>query len=71
MGHRWGGGMTTTTVSEIPTGLLAVDIGDAKTHKLLWLSDARDTMSDNPDKNTKKSNKALEKMFKKYPPPAK
>lgn len=51
--------------------MLAVDIGDAKSHKLLWLGDARDTMSDNPEKNTKKINKALEKMFKKYPPPSK
>ena len=70
-GYRWGGGMSTTTVSQIPTGMLAVNIGDAKTHKLLWLGDARDTLSDNPEKNTKKINKALEKMFKKYPPPSK
>ena len=51
-------------------GMLAVNIGDAKTHKLLWLGDARDTLSDNPEKNTKKINKALGKMFKKYPPPS-
>ena len=70
-GPRWGGGMSTTTVSQIPQGMLAVNIGNAKTHKLLWLGSATDTLSDNPDKNTKKLNKALEKMFKKYPPPAK
>ena len=70
-GYRWGGGMSTTTVSQIPTGMLAVNIGDAKTHKLLWLGDARDTLSEKPEKNEKKINKALEKMFKKYPPPAK
>jgi len=54
-----------------PTGMLAVKIGDAKPPKLLWLGDARDTLSDNPEKNTQKINKALEKMFKKYPPPSK
>jgi hypothetical protein len=52
-----------------PTGMLAVNIGDAKTHKLLWLGSETDTLSDNPDQNTKKLNKALEKIFKKYPPP--
>jgi len=51
--------------------MLAVKIGDAKPPKLLWLGDARDTLSDNPEKNTQKINKALEKMFKKYPPPSK
>ena len=70
-GYRWGGGMSTTTVSQIPKGVLAVNIGDAKTHKLLWLGEARDTLSDKPEKNEKKITNALEKMFKKYPPPAK
>jgi len=70
-GWRWGGGMQTTTVDKIPTGQLSVDIGDAKTKKLLWLGSASDTLSDNPDKNQKKLNSAIEKMFKKFPPPAK
>jgi hypothetical protein len=69
-GWRWGGGMATTSVDKIPIGQLAVDIGDAKTSKLLWLGSASDTLSDNPDKNQKKLNSALEKMFKKFPPPS-
>src|SRR5271155_3200914 len=68
-GWRWGGGMQTTTVDKIPTGQLSVDIGDAKTKKLLWLGTASDTLSDNPDKNQKKLNSTLQKMFKKFPPP--
>jgi uncharacterized protein DUF4136 len=68
-GYRWGGGMSTTTVDKIPTGHLSVDIGDAKTKKLLWLGSASDTLSDNPEKNTKTIDKALDKMFKKFPPP--
>jgi len=73
MGTGWGwywGGSTTTTVSEIPIGQLSVDIGDPKTKKLLWLGSASDTMSDKPEKNEKKIQKALDKMFKKFPPPA-
>jgi Domain of unknown function (DUF4136) len=72
-GYRWGGGMgrSTTTVEKIPVGQLTVDIGDAKTKKLLWLGNARDTLSDKPEKNEKKINSALDKMFKKFPPPVK
>jgi hypothetical protein len=72
-GYRWGGGMgtSTTTVEKIPIGQLTVDIGDAKTKKLLWMGNASDTLSDKPEKNEKKINSALEKMFKKFPPPAK
>jgi Domain of unknown function (DUF4136) len=72
-GYRWGGGMgtSTTTVDKIPVGQLTVDIGDAKTKKLLWMGNASDTLSDKPEKNEKKINNALEKMFKKFPPPVK
>lgn len=67
-GYRWGGGMATTTVDKIPVGHLSVDIGDAKSKKLLWLGAASDTLSDKPEKNTQKIDKALDKMFKKFPP---
>jgi hypothetical protein len=70
-GWRWGGGMSTTTVDKIPTGQLAVDIGDAKTKKLLWLGSASDTLSDKPEKNTETINKVVKKMFEKFPPPVK
>jgi hypothetical protein len=33
------------------------------------LGNASDTSSDNPEKNTKKINSAVEKMFNKFPPP--
>jgi Domain of unknown function (DUF4136) len=68
-GWGWGGGGTTTTsVEQIPVGQLSVDIGDAKTKKLLWLGSASSTLSDKPEKNTEKINKAVEKMFKNFPP---
>lgn len=65
---RYGGGMATTTVNNIPTGQLVVLLGDNKTHKVVWRGTASDTLSDNPDKNTKKVQKATAKMFAKYPP---
>jgi Domain of unknown function (DUF4136) len=70
-GRRYGGGMSSTSVDEIPVGELTVDIGDARTKKLLWVGDASDTLSDKSDKNEKNMNKALDKMFKKFPPPVK
>jgi hypothetical protein len=70
-GVRWGGGMSTTTVDKIPKGQLVVDIGDAKTKKVLWMGHASETLSDNPEKNTDKINKVTKEMFKKFPPPVK
>jgi hypothetical protein len=64
----WGTGMSTTTVNKIPTGELIVDIGNAKTKTMIWIGTATDTLSDNPDKNQKKVEKAVDKMFKKFPP---
>jgi hypothetical protein len=68
-GWRWGGGMATTTVDRIRVGQLIVDIGDPKTKKLLWMASSSETLADNPDKNQKKLNQALQKMFKNFPPP--
>ena len=72
-GYGWGryGGMgtTTTTVQNIPTGELIVDIGDIQAKKFVWRGTASDTLSDNPQKNQKKFGKALAKMFQKFPPP--
>jgi hypothetical protein len=67
-GWRWGGGMATTTVDKIPVGQLVIDVGDAKTKKLLWMANSSDTLADKPDKNQKKLDKALNKIFKDFPP---
>jgi hypothetical protein len=53
---------------EIHPWTLVVDIWDARTKQLLWRATATDTVSENPEKNEKKLKKAMEKMFKKYPP---
>ena len=66
--YRWGGGMGTTTVNTYVTGTLAVDLYSAQTKKLAWRGVGSDTMSDKAEKNAEKVNKAVEKMFKAYPP---
>jgi hypothetical protein len=66
--YRWGGGMGTTSVNTYVKGTLAVDLYDAKTKKLAWRGVGTDTMSDKPEKNAEKVNKAVDKMFKTYPP---
>ena len=75
-GYRgWGGmggmGTATTTVSEYLVGTLVVDIFDAKSKALLFRGTASDEISDKPEKNVKKVEKASNKMFKKFPPGSK
>ncbi len=67
-GPWWGGGgYATTTVHTYVKGTLLVDLYDAKTKKLVWRGTAVGTASDKPSKNTEKLNKALNKIFAKYP----
>jgi hypothetical protein len=75
-GYRgWGGmggmGSATTTVSEYLVGTLVVDIFDAKSKALLFRGTASDEISDKPEKNIKKVEKASNKMFKDFPPGSK
>ena len=71
----WGGmggmGTATTTVSEYLVGTLVVDIFDAKSKALLFRGTASDEISDKPEKNIKKVEKASNKMFKDFPPGSK
>jgi len=64
---RWGGGPATTTVYNIPVGTLAIDVYDARTHQLIFRGTAVDDLSKNPDKNAKKGEKAVDKIFDKMP----
>lgn len=66
----WGGGTATTTESEYRVGTLVVDIFDAKDKKLVYRAVGQDEISEKPEKNEKKLQKGVEKMFKKFPPQA-
>jgi hypothetical protein len=70
-GWRWrgfGDGMATTTVENTPVGSLTVDVFDAKSKHLIWRASSTETLSSKPEKNEKKLEKAVEDMFKKFPP---
>jgi Domain of unknown function (DUF4136) len=65
-GFGWGLGGT-ASVENYTVGTLVVDLYDAKTRQMVWRGVATDSVSDKPQKNTERINKALEKMFAKYP----
>jgi len=67
-GWGWGMGTATTTVDTYEAGTLIVDLFDAKTRKVVWRGAATTTVPDSPEKATKKLDKTVQKMFKKYPP---
>jgi hypothetical protein len=64
-------GTATTTTSEYTVGTLVVDIFDAKSKQLVFRGAAQDELSDKPEKNVKKLDKAANKMFKDFPPGSK
>ena len=69
-GWRYHGGMTTSTVEEIPVGTLIVDLVDAKQKELVWRGTASDTLNPEatPEEREKKLAEAVAKMFATYPP---
>src|SRR5580704_6365367 len=66
--HGWVGGMATTTVEKVPVGTLIIDIYDTASQHLVWRGLAYDQLSGKPDKDTKKLEKAVDKLFDKFPP---
>jgi hypothetical protein len=69
-GWRWGlgWGEAITTPETYTIGTLVVDLFDTHTQQLIWRGVATDTLSDKPEKDTEKMNKAVQKMFKDFPP---
>lgn len=74
----WGGGMggmetTTTTSSTIKTGTINLDIYDVAAKNQIWRGEASKTLGSgkDPQKVQKNLDKAMAKMLKNYPPPAK
>ncbi|MGA9528980.1 MAG: DUF4136 domain-containing protein [Terriglobales bacterium] len=68
-GWRWGGfGETTTEVQNYQVGSLVLDFYDAHQKQLIWRGVSTDTLSDKPDKNEKKLDKAVDKMLDHFPP---
>ena len=71
-GWRWRGfggfGESTTNEVDYKQGTLVIDMYDAKTKQLIWRGRAQDMLSDKPEKNEKKLDKGVAKMFKNFPP---
>jgi Domain of unknown function (DUF4136) len=68
-GWRWGGfGETTTEAINYPVGSLVLDLYDAHNKNLIWRGVSSDSLSDKPEKNEKKLDKAVDKMFDHFPP---
>ena len=73
----WGGGMgtstTTTTQETINIGTLDLDMYDAAQKKQVWRGEVSKTIKPqkNPEKLQKNIDKAMTKLLKNYPPPAK
>lgn len=64
----FGGGPAVTRVEQIPMGTLVVDVYDTRTKHLIFRGIATQQVSSHADKNTRRLNIAVEKMFKKFPP---
>ncbi len=68
-GWHWGGfGETTTQVENYTVGSLVLDFYDTHNKQLIWRGVAQESLSDKPEKNEKKLEKAVNKMFEHFPP---
>ncbi len=66
-GGGWGG-PSVTRVEQIPVGTLVVDLYDTRTKRLVFRGVAGTEVSHRADKNTRRLNIAVEKMFRHFPP---
>ena len=66
-GPWWGGLGGGAYVETSTEGTLILDFYDAKTKQMVWRGVATATASEKPAKNTEKMNKALDKMFERFP----
>jgi hypothetical protein len=70
-GFGWGWGMgPIATVETYTEGTMVADLFDAKTKKIVWRGVATKEVSSKPEKVSEQTQKAIEKLFKHYPPNA-
>lgn len=71
-GWHWSGFTSaTTTVEHYREGTLVVDMFDSQNKKLIWRGSATDLLSEKPEKNEKKLESAVHKLFDHFPPRSK
>ena len=68
-GSDWGWGPTWSTTEErtYEVGTLTVDLFDAESHKPIWQGVGVDKVSSKPEKQTRDTDKQIEKMFRYFP----
>jgi hypothetical protein len=68
-GWGWGlGGTATTTVDTYIEGTLVADLFDAQSKKVVWRGVATREVSSKPEKASEQAEKAIQKLFKNFPP---
>jgi hypothetical protein len=55
-------------MNRVPVGVLVVDVIDARSGKLAWRGLVEDALASDPQKADKKTEKAVAKLLKKFPP---
>ena len=67
--NAWGGSLPPTAVPQVAHGSITVDLIDARQKHLVWRATAKGKMDyEKRSKLLDQANKAVEQMFKKYPP---
>lgn len=71
-GWRWrfgtGFGTAITTDHPYEVGTIVIDMFDSRTKQLVWRGTATEALSEKPEKDSKKIEKAVDKLFKNFPP---
>lgn len=67
-GWRWGGGVTTATVTNVPVGTLIVDLVDTGQREMVWRGRASDVFPSDREERIEELQTAVNKIFEKYPP---
>jgi hypothetical protein len=69
-GWRWGGGVATTTVSEIPVGTIVIDVVDGAAKQLVWRGWGKDDVTSrrSPEEAEEYARSVMAKLFENFPP---
>ena len=59
---------TATTSSTVNTGVLDIDIWDARADELVWRGQVSDTITSNPDQIAAAIDRGVQKVFQRFPP---
>ena len=65
---RMGVASSTTRTTTVTEGTLVIDVWDADTESMVWRSIATSPLSQNPEQNTNRINRAVERAFNEFPP---